>query len=69
MALKNSLETKDNIDGDLTSSITVSGTVDTSTVGTYTLIYSVADAASNTASVTRTVVVNPPATSSIYFEN
>ena len=59
----------DNIDGDLTSSITVSGTVDTSTVGTYTLVYNVADAASNTASVTRTVVVNPASTSSIYFEN
>jgi surface protein len=59
----------DETDGDLTSSITVNGTVDTSTVGTYTLIYNVADAVSNTASVTRTVVVNPPATSSIYFEN
>jgi surface protein len=59
----------DETDGDITSSITVSGTVDTSTVGTYTLIYNVADAASNTASVTRTVVLNPAATSSIYFEN
>ena len=59
----------DETDGDLTTSITVSGTVDTSTVGTYTLIYNVADAASNTASVTRTVVVNPASTTSIYFEN
>ena len=59
----------DNTDGDLTSSITVSGTVDTSTVGTYTLAYSVADASSNTASTTRTVVVNPASTTSIYFEN
>jgi plastocyanin len=50
----------DNIDGDLTSSITVSGTVDTSTVGTYTLVYNVADAASNTASTTRVVVVQDP---------
>ena len=58
----------DDTDGDITSSITVSGTVDTSTVGTYTLVYYVADAASNTASLTRTVVVNPAATSSIYFE-
>ena len=31
----------DKTDGDLTSSITVSGTVDTSTVGTYTLVYNV----------------------------
>ena len=59
----------DETDGDITSSITVNGTVDTSTVGTYTLIYNVADAASNTASVTRTVVVNPASTTSIYFEN
>ena len=59
----------DNTDGDLTSSITVSGTVDTSTVGTYALIYSVSDAASNSASTTRTVIVNLAATSSIYFEN
>jgi len=59
----------DETDGDLTNSITVSGTVDTSTVGTYTLIYSVADAASNSASTTRVVIVDPGATSSIYFEN
>jgi len=59
----------DETDGDITNSITVNGTVDTSTVGTYTLIYNVADAASNTASVTRTVVVNPASTTSIYFEN
>ena len=59
----------DETDGDITSSITVNGTVNTSTVGTYTLIYSVADAASNAASTTRVVVVNPAATSSIYFEN
>ena len=43
----------DETDGDITSSITVSGTVNTSTLGTYTLIYSVADAASNAASTTR----------------
>ena len=48
----------DDVDGDLTSSISVSGSVDTSTVGTYTLTYSVADAVSNSASITRTVIVN-----------
>ncbi len=58
----------DETDGDLTNSITVSGTVDTSTTGTYTLIYNVADAASNTASVTRTVVVNPSETSNSAFQ-
>ena len=56
----------DETDGNITSSITVSGSVDTSTVGTYTLIYSVADAASNTASTTRTVVVNPETSSSVF---
>ena len=58
----------DDVDGDLTSSITSSGTVDTSTAGTYIITYSVSDAASNTASVNRTVVVNNAA-SSISFVN
>ena len=53
----------DETDGDITSSITVNGTVDTSTVGTYTLTYLVADAANNRASTTRTVlVIHPPCT-------
>ena len=60
----------DNVDGDLTSSITTSGTVDTSTAGTYIIAYSVSDAASNTASVNRTVVVNNAANSgNISFVN
>ena len=57
----------DNVDGDLTSSITTSGTVNTSTAGTYTIDYSVSDAASNTASVQRTVIVS--VASSISFVN
>ena len=48
----------DNIDGDLTSSITSSGTVNTATEGTYTIDYSVSDAAGNIASVSRTVIVS-----------
>ena len=45
-------------DGDLTSSIVVSGSVDTSTIGTYTLTYNVSDASGNAAvPVTRTVNV------------
>ena len=48
----------DDTDGDLTDSITVSGTVDTSATGTYTLEYSVEDAAGNSSSTSRTVVVN-----------
>ena len=47
----------DNVDGDLTSSITTSGSVNTSTAGTYTIAYSVSDAAGNTASVNRTIEV------------
>ena len=38
-------------------SVSVSGTVDTSTVGSYTVTYSATDAAGNSASVTRTVNV------------
>ena len=48
----------DNVDGDLTEKIEVSGEVDTSSAGTYTLKYDVSDAAGNAAeSVSRTVVV------------
>ncbi|MBT1163002.1 immunoglobulin-like domain-containing protein, partial [Bifidobacterium sp. SO1] len=48
---------KDDRDGDLTKSITVSGSVDTSVIGTYTLTYSVSDKAGNTATATRKVTV------------
>jgi len=45
-------------DGDLTASIVVAGSVDTSTLGTYVLTYNVQDAAGNFAApVTRTVSV------------
>ena len=37
--------------------VTSSGTVDTSTVGTYTITYSATDAAGNTGTATRTVTV------------
>ena len=47
----------DAYDGDLTSSITVSDNVDTNTVGTYTVTYTVSDAAGNQATKTRTVNV------------
>jgi len=58
----------DNVDGDLTSSITTSGSVDTSTAGTYTISYNVSDAAGNAATVVqRTVIVS--AASSISFVN
>ena len=47
----------DNADGDLTMAVVVSGTVDTSTLGAYTLTYSVTDSAGNSTSTTRTVTV------------
>ncbi|MGH1386368.1 immunoglobulin-like domain-containing protein [Kordia sp.] len=48
----------DNIDGDITANISISGTVDTATVGVYTIRYNVNDAAGNAAAeVTRTVNV------------
>ena len=51
----------DDIDGDLTSSIVISGTVDANTAETYTITYAVSDAAGNAAVVvTRTVIVSLP---------
>lgn len=47
----------DQQDGDLTDAITVTGSVNTSLLGSYELIYSVADKAGNYASVTRNVYV------------
>ena len=49
----------DNIDGDISSKIVITGSVNTAEIGTYTLAYNVNDAAGNAAiSVTRTVVVS-----------
>ncbi len=50
----------DNVDGDISANISVSGNVDTSTAGSYQLTYSVSDAAGNLATpVVRTVNVVP----------
>lgn len=57
----------DNVDGDITSSITVSTTLDITQVGTYEIIYSVYDQAGNSATVTRTVILTEDV--AIYFEN
>lgn len=51
---------EDDVDGDLTDSIEISGEVDTSTAGTYTVTYTVSDTAGNVASITRTVHVVEP---------
>ncbi|WP_167133338.1 immunoglobulin-like domain-containing protein [Paramicrobacterium chengjingii] len=47
----------DNTDGDLTDAVSVTGSVDTATLGGYTLEYSVSDAAGNTQTATREVTV------------
>ena len=48
----------DEEDGNLTSSIVVSGTVDVDTAGTYVVTYSVTDSADETITATRNVVVS-----------
>jgi poly(hydroxyalkanoate) depolymerase family esterase len=53
----------DNVDGNISTNITASGTVNTNSAGTYTLSYNVSDAAGNAANtVTRTITVAPAAT-------
>lgn len=47
----------DDIDGDLSSAVVITGTVNSTVVGTYTLSYSVADRAGNEAVATRTVKI------------
>ncbi len=50
-------QASDNVDGDITSRVTVTGNVDTSSLGRYTLTYTVADGYGNTATQTRMVKV------------
>jgi len=50
----------DSYDGDLTDSIIVNNLVDTSIPGNYTVTYTVSDNTGNTASETRTVIVEEP---------
>ena len=47
----------DNCDGDVSSNISFSGGVDTSKVGSYSIVYSVTDSAGNSSSLTRNVYV------------
>ncbi len=49
----------DACDGDLTGNIVVTGNVDTSIAGDYTLTYTATDAAGNSGSATRVVTVQP----------
>lgn len=48
---------KDDIDGDLTDKIVLEGKVDTSTIGTYNIKYSVSDSSGNKAEKSQTVEV------------
>lgn len=48
----------DNCDGDISANVTVTGSVDVNTPGSYTLTYTVQDAYANVVSVKRTVQVN-----------
>ncbi|WP_112182431.1 immune inhibitor A domain-containing protein [Paraliobacillus zengyii] len=48
---------EDNLDGDITEQVVVTGEIDTETVGEYTLVYTVADENDNVFAVTRTVLV------------
>ncbi len=50
----------DNVDGDLTNSIATANSVDVSSAGVYGVVYSVADAAGNSATITREVTVTAP---------
>lgn len=58
---------KDNVDGDVTKKTTVSGQVDVSKAGKYTLHYQVTDAAGNVATAERTVTVAPSNRKVIYL--
>ena len=47
----------DDVDGDITELVSVTGAVDTATIGTYILTYVVSDSSENVSTITRTVEV------------
>ncbi|WP_170222735.1 immunoglobulin-like domain-containing protein [Rarobacter faecitabidus] len=63
---RSGVRASDLVDGDLTGAVAIAGSVDTATPGDYTLTYSVADSAGNTATVQRVIrvlapiVIDPP---------
>ena len=59
----------DDVSGDLTSSIVTTNPVNTSTPGTYTVTYTVTDAANNTTSIGRIVNVNAAVSAETYTIN
>jgi hypothetical protein len=52
-------DANDTLDGNLTASVSIAGTVDVNSTGTYTLNYSVSDSGGNQADINRTVNVQP----------
>lgn len=59
--LMDGISATDNVDGDLTGKVAVTGTVDTTKEGTYKVTYKVADAAGNEAVAERVVTVEKKA--------
>ncbi len=59
--LMDGISATDNVDGDVTDKVAVTGTVDTTKEGTYKVTYKVADAAGNEAVAERTVTVEKKA--------
>jgi hypothetical protein len=55
----------DDVDGDLTNHISVSGAVDTATAGLYTITYTATDAAGNSGTASRVVTVVAPVESAL----
>ena len=60
---------QDNVDGNVTASIQTSDNVNTSAAGSYNVTYMVNDAAGNTATTSRTVVVSDPPVSNDSIAN
>ena len=52
----------DNVDGNITNNIVITGSVNTSSSGTYTITYTVTDSSNNTASIERVISVVQPST-------
>lgn len=72
---QDSYQAIDDVDGDVTAKVTVTGSVDSNTIGIYTLNYAVTDAHGNQSTATRTVnvkvrpsnVVTPENNKTIYL--
>ena len=52
----------DNVDGNLTANVKLTGSVNNKVAGAYSIIYSVSDSSSNSSSRTRVVIVTPDVT-------